>query len=218
MRTLQKTAKMIAALCACLLSVSLLASCASAPSAPDISADPAPLSAEQVEKMREDYPICTGGASQASVIPVEPEDLLQDGFHQIYAEVSGEETAFTRSVTVDDTTEEDFDFFEIPLRVLYDPCGKFKEGEEIHLFGNVSFRDGLPAFEEGDRFVALVTDITSFHQEQSDFPLVGTMEQGLYYVTDDGHAIAAYEEPEDFQQNGTGLATLLENYEELATE
>ena len=171
--------------------------------------------------MRDDYPICPGGSPQVSMLPVELKDLISDGFYLIYAEVSGEETTVTRSL-VDEANEnmgaQEFDFFDIPLEILYNPSGKFKTGQEVHLFDNTMFRDGLPALEEGDRFVTLVKDSASSHQELSDFPLVGTMEQGFYYITDDGHAIAAYEEPEYFQQNGVGLATLLENYEKIYEE
>lgn len=53
------------------------------------------------------------------------------------------------------------------------------------------------------------------HQQTSDQPLVSISEQGFYYVTGDGHTVAAYEEPEYFQHNGVGLATLLKEYEAL---
>ena len=216
MRTLQKTVKILtAALCACLLTVSLLSGCASNP---DISADPAPLSAEQVEGMREDYPICTGGSPQACMLPTELKDFLNDDYRILYAEVSGPETTETRAINVENVGGEEFDFYEVPLQVLYDSSGTFNKGEEIHIYQNTMFRDGMPAFEEGDRFVALAIDCFPFHQETSDIPRVEVSLQGFYYITDDGHAIAAYEEPEYFQQNGVGLATLLENYEKIYAE
>ena len=216
MRTLQKTVKIFAAaLCACLLTVSRLSGCASNP---DISADPAPLSAEQVEGMREDYPICPGGSSIGSMLPTELKDFLNDDYRILYAEVSGPETTETRAINVENVGGEEFDFYEVPLQVLYDSSGTFNKGEEIHIYQNTMFRDGMPAFEEGDRFVALAIDCFPFHQETSDIPRVEVSLQGFYYITDDGHAIAAYEEPEYFQQNGVGLATLLENYEKIYAE
>ena len=216
MRTLQKPVKIIAAiLCVCLLTVSLLSGCASNP---DISADPAPLSAEQVEGMREDYPICPGGSPQVSMLPTELKDFLDKDHYILYAEVSGPETTETRTINVENVGGEEFDFYEVPLQVLYDSSGTFNKGEEIHIYQNTLFRDGMPAFEEGDRFVALAIDCFPFHQKTSDIPRVEVNLQGFYYITDDGHAIAAYEEPEYFQQNGVGLATLLENYEKIYEE
>ncbi len=211
-----RTKKLVLSCLACILAAAcLLVGCASNP---DISADPAPLSAEQVEGMREDYPICPGGSTMGSMFPTELKDFLNRDNRILYAEVSGEETQETQSITLDEGLPVDFDFFEIPLQVLYDPSGTFEEGEEIHIYQNSMYREGLPAFEEGDRFVALIVDCSPENQEGSAFPRVEIGEQGFYYITDDGHAIAAYEEPEYFQQNGVGLATLLENYEKIYAE
>ena len=144
MRTLQKTVKIFAAaLCACLLTVSLLSGCASNP---DISADPAPLSAEQVEGMQEDYPICPGGSSIGSMLPTELKDFLNDDYRILYAEVSGPETTETRAINVENVGGEEFDFYEVPLQVLYDSSGTFNKGEEIHIYQNTMFRDGMPTF------------------------------------------------------------------------
>ncbi len=211
-----RTKKLALSCLACILAAAcLLVGCASNP---DISADPAPLSAEQVEGMREDYPICPGGSSIGSMLPTELKDFLNDDYRILYAEVSGPETTETRTINVENVGGEEFDFYEVPLQVLYDSSGTFNKGEEIHIYQNTLFRDGMPAFEEGDRFVALAIDCFPFHQETSDIPRVEVSLQGFYYITDDGHAIAAYEEPEYFQQNGVGLATLLENYEEIYAE
>ena len=107
----------------------------------------------------------------------------------------------------------------IPIRVLNDPSGKYEKGDELVLYGNIEMRDGLPALEEGSCFVGLVGEIgPGIHQQTSDKPLVSISEQGFYYVTEDGHTVAAYEEPEYFQQNGVGLATLLKEYESLENE
>lgn len=229
MRTLQKPVKILAAaLCACLLTTFLLSGCISSPSQPPSpSADPSPLTAEQVAGMRGEYPICSGGSTQAATLPRKLEYYLGDEYESIYAQVIGKET--TQRLEIQDDTVEGAsaelygatvcDYFMIPIRILDDPGGKYSQGEELILYGNMDFRAGMPALEEGSSFVALVREIgPGIHQNTSDKTLVSTSEQGFYYITDDGHAIAAYEEPEYFQQNGVGLATLLENYEKIYAE
>lgn len=206
-----------------------IAGCSSSSSSqpPSPSADPSPLTAEQVAEMRGEYPICSGGSTQVATLPRKLEYYLGDEYESIYAQVIGKET--TQRLEIQDDTVEGAsaelygttvcDYFMIPIRILDDPGGKYSQGEELILYGNMDFRAGMPALEEGSSFVALVREIgPGIHQNTSDKTLVSTSEQGFYYVTNDGHAISAYEEPEYFQQSGTGLATLLENYEELDAE
>lgn len=210
--------KFISLLFSALAVVCLLSSCQSAPANPPaISADPAPLSSSQLKDMQKEYPVCPGGSSQASMLPMELRDYLEENRKLIYAQVSGKET--TQSVDIADPAtegEDVFDYFKIPIRVLNDPSGKYAEGDELILYGNIEIRDGLPALEEGSCFVGLIGEIgPGIHQQTSDQPLVTISEQGFYYVTGDGHTVAAYEEPEYFQHNGVGLATLLKEYEAL---
>lgn len=211
-------------LSACILAIAcLFSACQSAPvNPPAISADPAPLSSSQLKDMQKEYPVCSGsvysgGSSQVSLLAMELRDCLKEGDKPIYAQVSGKET--TQSVDIADPANERenvFDYFKIPIRVLNDPSGKYAEGDELILYGNIEMRDGLPALEEGSCFVGLIREIgPGIHQQTSDQPLVSISEQGFYYVTGDGHTVAAYEEPEYFQHNGVGLATLLKEYEAL---
>lgn len=215
--------RLISILASALAIVCLFSACQSAPANPPaISADPAPLSSSQLKDMQKEYPVCSGsvysgGSSQVSLLAMELRDCLKEGDKPIYAQVSGKET--TQSVDIADPANERenvFDYFKIPIRVLNDPSGKYAEGDELILYGNIEMRDGLPALEEGSCFVGLIREIgPGIHQQTSDQPLVSISEQGFYYVTGDGHTVAAYEEPEYFQHNGVGLATLLKEYEAL---
>ena len=70
--------------------VLLFSSCQSAPTNPPaISADPAPLSSSQLKDMQKEYPVCPGGSSQASMLPMELRDYLEENRKVIYAQVSG---------------------------------------------------------------------------------------------------------------------------------
>ena len=77
------------------------------------------------------------------------------------------------------------------------------------------FRGLLPELKEDDIFVALMIDCLDVHQDSEDVVRVAIAATGCYTITQDAHAIAAYTEYPSFQQNGVGLATLLEAYEAL---
>lgn len=83
------------------------------------------------------------------------------------------------------------------------------------LYRNCMFRELLPELKEDDIFVALIIDCLDVHQDSSDILRVEICDTGCYTITQDGHAIAAYTEHPEFQQNGVGLATLLKEYETL---
>lgn len=107
------------------------------------------------------------------------------------------------------------DFFRIPLKVLHDPSGRYQDGQEVALYRNTMFRGLLPELKEDDVLVALMKDCLDTHQDDNDILRVEISDIGCYAITEDGHAIATYKEPENFQQNGVGLATLLNEFDAL---
>ncbi len=174
---------------------------------PSISADPAPLSAEEAVKLQQELaPSGSGGMGSMKATTVE--EKISEGWLPVYAQVTGEEETF-------DNAHGNWDFFRIPLKILYDPSGHYEEGQEVALYRNCMFRGLLPELKEDDIFVALMIDCLDVHQDSDDILRVEICDTGCYTITQDGHAIAAYTEYPDFQQNGVGLATLLEAYETL---
>ena len=83
------------------------------------------------------------------------------------------------------------------------------------LYSHSAARGLVPIGEPGERFVAFMQDCDEENQDASDLHRVFFLDAGFYYVTDDGHVIAAYEESDAFRHSGEGLATLLEAYETL---
>lgn len=186
----------------------LFSACQSGP--PAVSADPAPLSIGEAQKLQQALaPSGSGGTT--SMVFRSVEDYLDDDWVPVYFQVTGEEETFEKA-------HEGMNFFRIPLKILHDPSGHYEEGQEVALYRNTIFRGLLPELKEGDVLVALMKDCLDTHQDGNDILRVEISDTGCYIITADGHAIAAYDEPENFQQNGVGLATLLQAYETLEAE
>ena len=195
-----KKKQLISLFTAAAATVCLLTACQS--SAPSPSADPEPLSAEEVAQLQKsEYPLSSGSAN-ASFAQYELTDFVDGAHVPVYGEWTGE------------ATDRD-DFFHVPFKVLHDPTGKYEEGTEMALYSHSAARGLVPIGEPGERFVAFMQDCDEENQDDSDLHRVFFLDAGFYYVTDDGHVIAAYEESDAFRHSGEGLATLLEAYETL---
>lgn len=197
--------KLFSVLAALLAVACLFSACQSGP--PSISADPSPLSVEEAAKLQEEL-APSGSSGMMSMIETTVEEKISEGWLPVYAQVTGEEEIF-------ENAQGNMDFFRIPLKILYDPSGYYEEGQEVALYRNCMFRELLPELKEDDIFVALMIDCLDVHQDSDDILRVEICDTGCYTITPDGHAIAAYPEYPDFQQNGVGLATLLKEYETL---
>lgn len=197
--------KLFSVLAALLAVACLFSACQSGP--PSISADPAPLSAEEAAKLQKEL-APPGSSGMISLIETTVEEIMDDGWLPAYAQVIGNEETFEKA-------HGGMDFFRIPLKILHDPSGRYKDGQEVALYNNTVFRGLLPELKKGDVFVAPMKDCSELHQDNKDILRVAICDTGCYTITDDGHAIAAYKEDPEFQQNGVGLATLLKEYETL---
>lgn len=200
--------KFISLLFSALAVVCLLSSCQSAPADPPaVSADPAPLSAEEADKLQEDFTPSNSGGSP-STVDTTVEAVMEQGWLPVYAQVTGEEETVEKAYG-------DKDAFRIPIKILHDPSGRYEDGQEVVLFNNTMVRGLLPELKKGDLFVAPMKDCSDNRQDSNDLLRVTICDTGCYTITQDGHAIAIYPEKSEFQHNGVGLATLLKEYETL---
>ena len=200
--------KFISLLFSALAVVCLLSSCQSAPADPPaVSADPAPLSAEEADKLQEDFTPSNSGGSP-STVDTTVEAVMEQGWLPVYAQVTGEEETVEKAYG-------DKDAFRIPIKILHDPNGRYEDGQEVVLFNNTMVRGLLPELKKGDLFVAPMKDCYDNRQDSNDLLRVTICDTGCYTITQDGHAIAIYPEKSEFQHNGVGLATLLKEYEAL---
>lgn len=197
--------KLSSVLAALLAVACLFSACQSGP--PSISADPEPLSAEEAGKLQKKL-APSGSDAMISMGSWDIERYLSEGWLPVYAQVTGAEEIF-------ESAHGNMDFFRIPLKILHNPNNHYETGQEVALYRNTMFRGLLPELKEGDVFVALMKDCVDVHQDSKDILRVEICNTGCYTITQDGHAIAAYTEYPDFQQNGVGLATLLKEYETL---
>lgn len=197
--------KLVSLLASVLAIACLFSACQSGP--PAVSADPAPLSAEEATKLQEELTPSNSG-TMMSMAPRSIEDYFEKDWVPVYIQITGEEETF-------ENAHEGMDFFRIPLKVLHDPSGRYQDGQEVALYRNTMFRGLLPELKEGDVLVALMKDCLDTHQDDNDILRVEISDIGCYAITEDGHAIATYKEPENFQQNGVGLATLLNEFDAL---
>lgn len=168
---------------------------------------PEPLSAEEAGKLQKKL-APSGSDAMISMGSWDIERYLSEGWLPVYAQVTGAEEIF-------ESAHGNMDFFRIPLKILHNPNNHYEKGQEVALYRNTMFRGTLPQLKEGDVFVAPMIDCLDVHQDSKDILRVDIYDTGCYTITDDGHAIAAYKEDPEFQQNGVGLATLLKEYETL---
>lgn len=196
-------------LSACILAIAcLFSACQSAPADPPaVSADPAPLSAEEAAKLQEEFTPSNSGGTP-STVDTTVEAVMEQGWLPVYAQVTGEEETVEKAYG-------NMDAFRIPIKILHDPNGRYEDGQEVVLFNNTMVRGLLPELKKGDLFVAPMKNCADSRQDSNDLLRVTISDTGCYTITQDGHAIAVYREKNEFQHNGVGLATLLNEFDAL---
>lgn len=164
------------------------------------------LSEEQIEELREDYPVYqlayppqfSGGFPTL-------DQLIGDADTFVYGEIIEDLEIYSKNVltgipAIDEKKERmgyssEYTFGRYRLRVIEDTENIFKPGDEIILSFNSEFIDYRPKFEKGMKVVFGV----SLDQRGTGYPTVGT-----YYVTDDGYALSAFpEEQKTMKSRGT---------------
>lgn len=98
--------KLFSILAILLAVVCLFSACQSGP--PSISADPAPLSAEEAARLQEEL-APSGSSGMMSMIETTVEEKLSEGWIPVYAQVTGAEETF-------ESAHGNMDFFRIPLK------------------------------------------------------------------------------------------------------
>ncbi|MFQ9872091.1 MAG: hypothetical protein ACLRVT_03440 [Oscillospiraceae bacterium] len=130
--------------------------------------------------------------------PVEKQKEYSDTF--VYAEVIGEKGYFNRSITMGEPELDaklssqgmgTFRYFEIPIQVIRDTEGRYQEGDRLTIWANCMFEETDPQMRPGTEIIVPVSD-SQEQGEPSTRKSYGTT--GFYYVTEDGYAIAAFDE------------------------
>lgn len=167
------------------------------------------LSADEISQLREQYPI--SGQKAPEMVSIYPEPLeniieLTKKFHShpetftfVYAEVVGEVTSFDENIstghsTLDSAYKEhginlNHEFYEYTLSVIKDTERNHKEGDIITISANMMFIDYYPKLTDGMKIVVPIADYDEPNNTRYGFDNVG-----MYYITENGYAISAYDE------------------------
>lgn len=188
------------------------------------------LSETEILALREKYPIYEYWKSEAligSFRRVFVEEKVRGGSIQdfVYVEATGEAETYYKHRTInnkitknkEETNTNWWDeYFSYTVMVIKDTEGLFEEGEEIKLFSHIGDDIVLPDLEEG---MQVVVPVCKWHNLDADF--YGWTSVGLYYVTDDGYVISAYDEEssaENIHFSGIKVNKLMRKLEQLMDE
>lgn len=157
------------------------------------------LSKSQIQELREKYPICGIKVPPlSSMRNITLDEAIKKSESFVYGEVIGDFSTYKVSVStgydvldkksqangIPDTTE----FYEYPILVIKDSEGIYSEGDQITITANTMFMEYNPTLSKGMKIVVPVIrdpKVTSRNHYGA---------QGMYYVTEDGYAITAFEE------------------------
>ena len=167
------------------------------------------LSEDEISQLREQYPISGQKAPEMVSISSEPlESLIEltKKFHTnpetytfVYAEVVGEARSFDKNIStgnsaLDEAYKEhgidlNHEFYEYTLSVIKDTEKNHKEGDIITISANMMFIDYYPKLTDGMKIVVPIADYDELDNTRYSFDNVG-----MYYITENGYAISAYDE------------------------
>lgn len=167
------------------------------------------LSEDEISQLREQYPI--SGQKAPEMVSIYPEPLetqieLTKKFHSnpetytfVYAEVVGEVTSFDKNMSTGHSALDaaykqhginlNHEFYEYTLSVIKDSERNHKEGDIITIYANMMFIDYYPKLTDGMKIVVPIADYDEPNNTRYGFDNVG-----MYYITENGYAISAYDE------------------------
>lgn len=157
------------------------------------------LSEKQIASLRNKYPICgIEIPPHVSMRTPSLEEVKERVDTFIYCEVVGEMQTYSKKISTGysklDEKEANkglsnvYDFYEHTISIIDDTENIYSKGEKITIASNADFMSYNPQLKEGMKFVIPVKkyeDVEGRH---------GFLVQGMYYVTDDGYAISAFDE------------------------
>lgn len=178
------------------------------------------LDATQIEALREQYPVCGIDAPAGLTLrKMDVNEVKSKAESFVFGEVVGEVMKYnvTTSLSNEELSEkrnqngikEVFEFYEYTIEVIDDTEGKYKQGDLITIAANMDFINYNPALSEGMRIVVPVA------KDKEKSSRNHYVVDGMYYVTPDGYALAAFDEESVSVARGVSsgikVETLLKN-------
>lgn len=157
------------------------------------------LSEAQISMLREKYPICGNEeVVMGSLRTPKINEIKEIAESFVYGEITGDISTYTKHISTGDLeldkkrTEngisDTFTFYEYTISVIDDTEGVHKPGDKITISANIDFIDYNPNLSDGMKII--VPTIKGEDDSSRYFYNV----YGMYYVTDDGYAISAFDE------------------------
>ncbi len=157
------------------------------------------LSDEEVAALREQYPVCGISVPEGVSIKKIPISEVKNSAETfVYGEVVGNVKTYSVKLSTgnnildekrrDNGISEEYDFYEYTISVISDTEGKKERGKNLTIAANKIFEDYNPKLSEGMKIVVPV--VTDDDNPTRNHYIV----DGMYYVTEDGYAISAFEE------------------------
>lgn len=173
------------------------------------------LSEDQINLLRADYPICSQTPEGVSLKKLSLEEWITVANTFVYGKVTGSVKHY--KVTVG-TGNEAFDaklktngisnnetFFQYTMTVIDDSEGILAEGDVITISANSVFEDCYPRLSNN---MSIVVPILRDSKNLSDYTYTA---DGMFYITNDGYALSAFEETNKSRNSGLKVDKLLEN-------
>lgn len=159
------------------------------------SAQPERLTEDQIASLRSEYPVC-GKSGLVDMRPLSLEESMEACQTFVYGEIVGDADQF-----------EDIygSFYEYTLAVLGDSEGKYSKHHTLTIVSNSMLQDYNPKLKDGMQVVMPVSPRKGDEADRMSYSV-----NGMFYVTDNGYAISAFEEQEEKTLSGLKVEKLLE--------
>ncbi len=166
------------------------------------------LNDAQIAALREKYPVCgvevPAGVSMKKLSLSNVKNVAETF---VYGEVVGDVKTYTVKLSTGNSMldekrkengiSEEYEFYEYTISVINDTEGKKEKGENITIASNMIFKNYNPQLSSGMKIVVPV--VNDKKKSTRNHYIV----DGMYYVTEDGYAISAFEENATSSRNIT---------------
>lgn len=157
------------------------------------------LTNAEIAKLREQYPVCGKDIPLgADVKRATLDECKERSDSFVYGEVIGNAKYYQVSVDLEDDElqgkmkangmDNTHEFYEYTISVIDDTQGRYTPDSQITISANILLKDFNPLLRDGMRVIVPV--IPDENVELRNYYTV----YGMFYVTNDGYALSAYEE------------------------
>ena len=156
------------------------------------------LSAEQIDALREKYPLCGHIPPLVSMRFYTMAEVMEDNDTFVYGTVEGEMSVYSKYIStgdpeLDKKRQENgiadvYDFYSYTISVIEDTEGIYQAGDKIRIESNTVFIDFNPHLSDG---MKIVIPVAGYSRPDG---VTGFSTEGMYYVTEDGYVLSVIDE------------------------